>query len=214
GIESVLPLIGNINCALIGEPTEMHPAVAEKGLMVVDAVVHGKSGHAALDEGENAIYKALPVIEWFRNKRFLKADALSGEVKMTVTMLEAGSQHNVVPCECRFSVDVRTNKYYTNEEVFNEIASQCNCEVKARSFRLRSSFISMKHPLVDRILMLGGKPFVSPTLSDQCLVPFPSLKLGPGSSVRSHIADEFVHVWEIREAISIYFKLLNKLSLR
>jgi acetylornithine deacetylase len=211
GIETVLPLLGNISCAAVGEPTGMQPAVAEKGLMVLDAVVRGKSGHAARDEGENAIYGALPVIEWFRTKRFPKADSLSGEVKMTVTMIEAGSQHNVVPGECRFTVDVRTNKYYTNEELFDEIAAECNCEVKARSLRLNASSIPMEHPLVQRAVMLGGKPFVSPTLSDQSLMPFPSLKIGPGDSARSHTADEFVYLSEIREAIDIYFNLFNNL---
>ena len=209
GIESVLPLLPKIDIALVGEPTGMHPAIAEKGLMVLDVTAHGKAGHAARDEGENAIYKALEDIEWFRNYKWEKISPLLGPVKMTVTIVNAGTQHNVVPDTCTFTVDVRSNECYTNRELFDEIGKNVKSEVKARSFRLGSSSIDVNHPLVQKVIGLGGKPFGSPTLSDQALMPFPSLKLGPGESKRSHSADEFVDFCEIRQAIETYLKLLK-----
>ncbi|MBQ4228656.1 MAG: M20/M25/M40 family metallo-hydrolase, partial [Bacteroidaceae bacterium] len=209
GIESVLPLLPKIDVALVGEPTGMQPAIAEKGLMVLDVTAHGKAGHAARDEGENAIYKALEDIEWFRNYKWEKISPLLGPVKMTVTIVNAGTQHNVVPDTCTFTVDVRSNECYTNRELFDEIGKNVKSEVKARSFRLGSSSIDVNHPLVQKIIGLGGKPFGSPTLSDQALMPFPSLKLGPGDSKRSHSADEFVDFCEIQQAIETYLKLLK-----
>jgi acetylornithine deacetylase len=209
GIESVLPLLPPVDWAIVGEPTGMQPAVAEKGLMVIDATVYGKAGHAAHDDGENAIYKAIPVIDWFRNKQFPKTGLLSGAVKMTVTMVQAGTQHNVIPDECKFTVDIRTNERYTNTELFAEIAASCGCEVKARSFRLNASHISIEHPVVQRAMLLGLIPFSSPTLSDQALMNFPSLKIGPGQSSRSHTVDEFICLSEIREAIDLYLRLLR-----
>ena len=186
GIESVLPLLPKIDVALVGEPTGMQPAIAEKGLMVLDVTAHGKAGHAARNEGENAIYKALEDIEWFRSYKFEKVSPLLGPVKMTVTIVNAGTQHNVVPDTCTFTVDVRSNECYTNRELFDEIGKNVKSEVQARSFRLGSSSIDENHPLVQKIVELGGKPFGSPTLSDQALMSFPSLKLGPGESSRSH----------------------------
>jgi acetylornithine deacetylase len=213
GIESVLPELPSIDLGIVGEPTEMQPAIAERGLMVLDGTVYGKSGHAAREEGENAIYKAIPIIEWFKNLEFpLKSDLL-GAVKTTVTMIEAGTQHNVIPDICRFTVDIRTNEFYSNKQVFEFIVTHCGCEVNARSFRLNSSQISKDHPLVKRALLLGLKPFGSPTLSDQALMNFPSLKVGPGKSSRSHIADEYVYLSEIREAIDLYIRLFNQLDL-
>lgn len=209
GIESVLPLLPKIDVALVGEPTSMQPAIAEKGLMVLDVTAHGKAGHAARNEGDNAIYKALEDIEWFRDYRFEKVSPLLGPVKMTVTIVNAGTQHNVVPDACTFTVDVRSNECYTNRELYNFICSQVKSEVQARSFRLGSSSIDENHPLVQRIIELGGKPFGSPTLSDQALMPFPSFKLGPGESKRSHSADEFVDFCEIEHAIETYLKLLK-----
>ncbi len=209
GIESVLPLLPKIDVALVGEPTGMQPAIAEKGLMVLDVTVHGKAGHAARNEGDNAIYKALEDIEWFRSYKFEKVSPLLGPVKMTVTIVNAGTQHNVVPDTCTFTVDVRSNECYTNRELFDEIGKNVKSEVKARSFRLGSSSIDENHPLVQKIVELGGKPFGSPTLSDQALMPFPSLKLGPGESKRSHSADEFVDFCEIQHAIETYLKLLK-----
>ena len=209
GIESVLPLLPKIDVALVGEPTGMQPAIAEKGLMVLDVTAHGKAGHAARNEGENAIYKALQDIEWFRSYKFEKVSPLLGPVKMTVTIVNAGTQHNVVPDTCTFTVDVRSNECYTNRELYNFICGQVKSEVKARSFRLGSSGIDENHPLVQRIIELGGKPFGSPTLSDQALMPFPSLKMGPGESIRSHSADEFVDFCEIEQAIETYLALLK-----
>lgn len=215
GIESVLPSIQKIvngklsngkwiDVALVGEPTGMQPAIAEKGLMVLDVTAHGKAGHAARDEGDNAIYHAIEDIQWFRNYKWEKVSPLLGPVKMTVTIVNAGTQHNVIPDTCTFTVDVRSNECYTNREIFDEIGKNVKSEVKARSFRLGSSSIDIGHPLVRRIIELGGKPFGSPTLSDQALMPFPSLKMGPGQSSRSHSADEFVEMDEIRQAIEVY----------
>jgi Acetylornithine deacetylase/Succinyl-diaminopimelate desuccinylase and related deacylases len=213
GVESVLSELPVIDLAIVGEPTSLQAAIAEKGLMVLDAVVYGKSGHAAREEGENAIYKSLPVIEWFKNKQFSKESSLLGKVKMTITAIQAGTQHNVIPDECRMVIDIRSNDCYSNRELFDRIASECGCEVNARSFRLNSSSIPETHPLVQRAVMLGAKTFGSPTLSDQALMPFPSMKIGPGDSGRSHSADEFVYCLEIREAIDFYIRLLHDLRL-
>ena len=220
GIESVLPSIQKmvndklsngkwIDVALVGEPTGMQPAIAEKGLMVLDVTAHGKAGHAARDEGDNAIYHAIDDIQWFRQHQWEKVSPLLGPVKMSVTIVNAGTQHNVVPDVCSFTVDVRSNECYTNRELYDLICQHVKSEVKARSFRLGSSSIDANHPLVQRIVELGGKPFGSPTLSDQALMPFPSLKMGPGESSRSHSADEFVDVDEISQAIETYMKVLS-----
>ncbi|MCL1937443.1 MAG: M20 family metallo-hydrolase [Candidatus Azobacteroides sp.] len=213
GIESVFSELPPIDLAIVGEPTGMQPAIAERGLMVLDGIVYGKSGHAALNEGENAIYKAIPIIEWFKKKQFPLKSELLGSVQASVTMVHAGTQHNVIPDICCFTVDVRSNEFYNNEQLFEEIAANCGCEVKARSFRLNSSQIPANHPLVKRAIHLGLKPFGSPTLSDQALMRFPSLKIGPGDSSRSHTADEFIYLSEISKAIDCYVQLLNDLSL-
>jgi acetylornithine deacetylase len=212
GIESVLPDLPPINFALVGEPTGMQPAIAEKGLVVLDGIVNGRSGHAARNEGLNAIYEAIPVLNWFRDTQFPLASKLLGTVKMTVTVIHAGTQHNVIPDECRFTVDVRSNEHYTNKELFDFIATHCGCEIQARSFRLNSSSIPVEHPLVQRALFLGRQAFGSSTLSDQALMPFPSLKMGPGESSRSHTADEYVLQSEIQEAMELYIRLLNQLK--
>ena len=209
GIESVLPQLPPIRFALVGEPTEMQPAIAEKGLMVLDVTATGRSGHAAREEGDNAIYKVLDDIAWFRDYRFEKVSPLLGPVKMSVTMVNAGTQHNVIPDRCTFVVDIRSNECYTNQALFDEISQHIRCEAKARSFRLGSSHVPPEHPLVKRAIALGRTPFGSPTLSDQALMPFPSLKMGPGKSARSHTADEFIFVKEIEEAIGLYLKLLD-----
>lgn len=210
GISSVLPLLPKINVAIVGEPTGMQPAVAEKGLMVLDITAHGKSGHAARGEGVNAIYEAIDDLCWLRSYKFKRVSEFLGSTVMTVTVINAGTQHNVVPDECRMVVDVRTNELYTNEEVFDFIRRHLSSEVKARSFRLHSSGISMEHPLVMKCTSLGMKPFGSPTLSDQALMPFSSIKLGPGESSRSHSADEFIRISEIENAIATYIRLLNE----
>ena len=213
GIEAVLPELPAIDLGIVGEPTGMQPAIAERGLMVLDGTVRGKSGHAARNEGENAIYKALPIIEWFQNLHFPLESDLLGPVKTTVTLIQAGTQHNVIPDTCRFTVDVRSNELYSNEQLFEWIAGHCGCEIQARAFRLNSSRISPEHPVVQRAEALGLKLYGSPTTSDQALMSFPSLKIGPGSSIRSHAADEFIGLSEIEEAIEIYFSLLDLLDL-
>jgi acetylornithine deacetylase len=214
GIESVLPLLPEINFAVAGEPTGMNPAIAEKGLMVLDCAVTGKAGHAARDEGINAIYKAIREIERIENYCFERESDLLGKVKMSVTQIQAGTQHNVVPDKCTFVVDVRSNELYSNEELLEEIREYLHCEVKARSLRLNSSRTDVEHPFVKRALMLGKQPFGSPTLSDQALMPFASVKTGPGDSARSHSADEFIRTSEIREAIDTYVMLLDGLCLK
>ena len=210
GISSVLPLLPKIDLAIVGEPTGMQPAIAEKGLMVLDIIAHGKSGHAARDEGVNAIYKILDDLVWLRDYHFQKVSPFLGPTKMSVTVLHAGTQHNIIPDLCTALVDVRTNEFYNNEEVYHFIAEHIKSECKAHSFRLKSSRIAPEHPIVKRCIALGMKPFGSPTLSDQALMNFPSLKLGPGQSSRSHSADEFILTDEISTAISTYFKLLDQ----
>ena len=209
GLECVIPELGPLEFAIVGEPTLMQLAIAERGLMVIDCTAHGKAGHAAREEGDNAIYKAMQDIEWFRTYRFPKVSDLFGAVKMSVTIISAGTQHNVVPAECRFTVDIRVTDRYTNEEVLEIIKEHVSCEVKARSTRLRPSSIRPDHPIVQAGLALGRTTYGSPTTSDQALLDIPSLKLGVGDSARSHSADEFVHLSEIREGIELYIKMLS-----
>lgn len=209
GLECVIPELGPLEFAIVGEPTLMQLAIAERGLMVIDCTAHGKAGHAAREEGDNAIYKAMQDIEWFRTYRFPKVSDLFGAVKMSVTIISAGTQHNVVPAECRFTVDIRVTDRYTNEEGLEIIKEHVSCEVKARSTRLRPSSIRPDHPIVQAGLALGRTTYGSPTTSDQALLDIPSLKLGVGDSARSHSADEFVHLSEIREGIELYIKMLS-----
>lgn len=213
GLESVLPDLPPIAFAIVGEPTKMQPAVAEKGLMVLDCVSIGKAGHAARNEGINAITLAIKDIEWFNNHQFPEKSDFLGPVKMSVTIIHAGTQHNVVPDRCEFTVDIRTNEFYPNEKLFELIKEQVGCEVKARSFRLNSTRTDLSHPFVQRAILMGKEPFGSPTLSDQALMPFPSVKIGPGNSARSHAADEYIGLLEIREAIDTYVRLLDGLKL-
>lgn len=209
GIQSVIPELGTIALALVGEPTGMQAAIAEKGLMVLDCVAKGKAGHAARDEGINAIYQALADIEWFRTYRFAKVSELLGEVKMTVTGIQAGCLHNVVPAECGFMVDIRINEHYTNQEVYDKIREQVNSEIYPRSFSLNSSGIAQDHPIVCRCRELGINTFGSPTTSDQAVLPFTSLKIGPGDSARSHTADEYIGLEEIEKGIALFIRLLD-----
>ena len=211
GIEKLLPTLPEIDLAIVGEPTQMHMAVAEKGLMVLDCVAHGKSGHAARDEGENALYKAVKDIEWFRTYSFDRSSAALGPVKMSVTMIDAGKQHNVVPDTCHFVVDVRTTDAYSNEETLAIIREHVTAEVTPRSTRLNPSGIAQEHALVQAGLALGRETYGSPTLSDQALMPFTSLKMGPGDSARSHTADEYIYLSEIEEGIGLYIELINKI---
>lgn len=210
GIEKLIPELPAIDFAIVGEPTQMHMAIAEKGLMVLDCVAQGKSGHAARDEGENALYKAIKDIEWFRTFEFEKGSEALGPVKMSVTVIDAGKQHNVVPDTCHFVVDVRTTDAYSNEETLAIIRQHVDCEVTPRSTRLNPSGISVEHPVVKSGLELGRVTYGSPTLSDQALMPFTSLKMGPGDSARSHTADEFIYLSEIEEGIEMYIELLEK----
>ena len=209
GITRALPLLPHIDLAIVGEPTGMNPAVAEKGLMVLDVIAHGKSGHAARNEGVNAIYEALDDMRWIRDYKFEKVSEFLGPTKMTLTVVNAGTQHNVIPDKCTMLVDIRTNEFYDNEEVYEFIRQHLKSEVKAHSFRLKSSRIDPEHPLIKKCIAMGMKPFGSPTLSDQALMHFPSFKLGPGESSRSHSANEFIRISEIRDAIAKYETLLD-----
>ena len=211
GFEKLVPEVGKVDFGVIGEPTGMDMAVAEKGLMVLDCKAHGKSGHAARNEGVNAIYEALKDIEWFRSYRFPKESEFLGPVKMSVTMISAGTQHNVVPSECSFVVDVRSNGLYSNPELLALIKEAVGCDVKERSTRIGSSHLPMDHPAVARGLSIGLKPFGSPTTSNQALCSFPTLKIGPGDSARSHGPDEYIGLDEIAEGAGIYVKLLDGL---
>lgn len=209
GITRALPVLPHIDLAIVGEPTGMNPAVAEKGLMVLDVIAHGKSGHAARNEGVNAIYEALDDMRWIRDYKFEKVSEFLGPTKMTLTVVNAGTQHNVIPDKCTMLVDIRTNEFYDNEEVYEFIRQHLKSEVKAHSFRLKSSRIDPEHPLIRKCVAMGMKPFGSPTLSDQALMHFPSFKLGPGESSRSHSANEFIRISEIRDAIAKYETLLD-----
>lgn len=213
GVELAIKELPMIDLAVVGEPTEMKLAVAEKGLMVLDCVSRGKAGHAARNEGENAIYKALKDIDWFKNYKFDKISPFLGEVKMSVTQINAGTQHNVIPDECKFVVDVRSNELYTNEELLSIIKENTTSEVNARSTRLSSSKTTENHPIIKKAKELNIEMFGSPTLSDQALMPFNSVKIGPGKSERSHTADEFIYKNEIQNAIETYVRLLENLEL-
>lgn len=210
GFSAVLPELPPIDVAIVGEPTGMNPAIAEKGLMVIDGVAHGKSGHAARNEGVNAINEVLDDLQWLRDYQFRKVSPFLGETRATVTVVHAGTQHNVIPDKVEFVIDVRTNEYYQNEFVFAFLQKHMKSELKARSFRLHSSSFPENHPLIKRCKRMRMKPYGSPTLSDQALMPFPSFKLGPGESSRSHTADEYIEIDEIHNAIKTYVKLIRK----
>lgn len=212
GIEMLLPQLGDIAMGIVGEPTGMRMAVAEKGLMVLDVVVKGKSGHAAREEGINAIYEALPVIDWFRNYRFPAESEWLGPVKMSVTQVKAGTQHNVVPDRCELVVDVRPTDAYSLEEILEVISQHVQAEVTPRSVRLQPSRLPVDHPLAKAGLALGIDRYGSPTLSDQALMPFPTVKIGPGESERSHTAGEFIFLDEIALGIRGYLDLLQALQ--
>ena len=215
GIELLLPSLGRIDFGIVGEPTNMQLAVAEKGLLVLDCTAHGKAGHAAREEGENAIYKALQDIDWFRTYRASKVSQLLGPVKMSVTVIDTDNKaHNVVPSQCHFVVDVRVNELYTFEELLGEIRSNVSGDLRPRSLRMRSSSISMDHPIVQSGIRLGRSCYGSPTTSDKALMPFPALKTGPGDSARSHTADEYIFVEEIAKGIDGYIELLKPLILQ
>ncbi len=212
-VGSILPDLGNIDLGVVGEPTKMQMAVAEKGLLVIDGKVYGKQGHAARNEGINAIIKALPILEFFRDYRFSKTSPFLGDVKMTITGIQAGIQHNVIPDICSFTVDVRVNECYNIREVFEILKSKVDCDLNARSFRLNSSSIALEHPIVKKGKAMGLEAFGSPTCSDQAVMPFNTLKIGPGDSARSHTANEYILIDEIKQGIKIYIELLDGLEL-
>lgn len=211
GIESILNELRKIDFAIVGEPTQMQLAIAEKGLLVLDCVSKGRSGHAAREEGENAIYNALKDIEWFRTFQFPKISEMLGEIKMNVTQIQSGTQHNIIPDECKFTVDIRVTDVYTHEEIISIIKQNVSCELTPRSLRLKSSSIDVKHPFIVAGINSGRTIFGSPTTSDQALMPFTSVKIGPGDSARSHTSDEFIFMNEIEEGIKIYIQLLNQI---
>ena|SRR6266487_3900728 len=212
GVEALLPHLGQIDCGIVGEPTEMQMAVAEKGLMVLDCVAEGKAGHAARNEGDNSIYKALKDIEWLHSYQFPKISPLLGPVKMSVTVIETENKaHNIVPSQCKYVVDTRVNELYTFEEVLATIQANVTSAIRPRSTRLRSSSIALDHPLVKAGLALEKTYYGSPTTSDKALMSFPALKMGPGDSARSHTADEYIYIDEITEGIELYVALLRKL---
>ncbi len=213
GLEMVVPDLPEIEFAIVGEPTQMHLAVAEKGLLVLDCIAHGKSGHAARDEGENALYKAMKDIAWFQSYKFSKISENLGPIKMSVTMINAGSQHNVVPDTCKFTVDIRVTEQYTLEEITDVVKKNIESEVVPRSIRLRPSSIPKEHPIVQAGISMGRNTYGSPTTSDQALLDCPSLKMGPGDSARSHTADEYVYLNEVEEGVQLYIKMLEKVIL-
>ena len=213
GIRSILPEFGKIDLGIVGEPTGMNLAIAEKGLVVLDCTAHGQTGHAARSEGENALYKALDDIQWLRSFQFPKVSPLLGPVKTTVTQISAGTQHNVVPDKCQFVIDVRTNELYQNQEIVDFLRSKLQSDIAPRSTHLNSSRISEHHPLVRKAVAMGKTTYGSPTLSDQAMMPFETLKMGPGESARSHTPNEFILVSEIQAGIRDYIDLLGELEL-
>jgi acetylornithine deacetylase/succinyl-diaminopimelate desuccinylase-like protein len=211
GIEVLLAQLPPIECGIVGEPTLMQMAIAERGLLVLDVTTTGVAGHAAREEGENALYKALPDIEWFRNFEFEKISPLLGKVKMSVTVIDTENKaHNVVPSQCHFVVDVRVNELYTFADIIAVIRSNVKSEVVPRSLRMRSTSIAMDHPLIKAGISLERTYYGSPTTSDKALMPFQTLKMGPGDSARSHTADEYIYTGEINKAIELYIELLKQ----
>jgi acetylornithine deacetylase len=212
GIELVLPYLGKIDCGIVGEPTKLEMAVAERGLMVIDCTAEGRSGHAARNEGENALYKAVEDINWIRNYKFEKVSSLLGKSRLTVTVIATENvQHNVVPSQCKFVIDVRVNELYTFDEILDALQKNMKSKFKPRTTRMKSTSIPLDHPLVKAGIKLGKGYYGSPTTSDKALMPFSTLKIGPGDSARSHTADEYIYIDEIKEGIETYIKLVNEL---
>ena len=209
GLNSVLKHLPELNCAIVGEPTLMQLATAEKGLLVLDVTVKGTASHAAHNNPDNPIYNAIPVIEWFKNYNFEKTSKQLGPIKMTVTQVNAGKQHNVVPAECHLVVDIRVNDCYSNQEILDTVRKHLTAEINPRSMHLNASSIPVTHELVQAGIALGRTTYGSPTLSDQSVLSCQSLKLGPGDTLRSHSADEFIYLNEIEEGIELYIKILS-----
>ncbi len=212
GFRSLTDEVACVDMAIVGEPTLTNAAIGERGLVVLDCVARGKSGHAARNEGENALYKAVRDIECLQNFEFERVSSLLGDIRMTTTMIECGTQHNVVPDECRFVVDCRTTDAYTNQEMVDIIAAELESDVTPRSTRIGASALAEDHPLLRAAVALGAEPYVSPTTSDMALMPWPTLKLGIGDSARSHTADEYVEVREVVEGVEFYKELIKKLA--
>lgn len=210
GLNSILKHLPEIEVAIVGEPTEMHLSIAEKGLLVLDIVVSGTASHAAHQNLDNPIYNTLPVINWFKNYEFEKISEVLGPVKMTVTQINAGKQHNVVPSECSLVVDIRVNDCYSNSEILEVVKQNINAKVTPRSMHLNASSIDKKHALVQAGISLGRNTYGSPTLSDQSVLSCQSMKLGPGNSLRSHTANEFIFIDEVKEGIDLYIKIISK----
>lgn len=212
GIEMILPYLGKLDFGIVGEPTRLEMAVAERGLMVIDCIAEGRAGHAARNEGENALYKAIDDINWLRNYKFEKVSTLLGETRLTTTIISTENvQHNVVPSQCTFVTDIRVNELYTFDEILDILGQHLKSRFKPRSTRMKPTSIALDHPLVQAGIKLGKGYYGSPTTSDKALMPFPTLKMGPGDSARSHIADEYIYINEIREGIETYINLLNEL---
>jgi len=212
GIELVLPYLGNIDFGIVGEPTKLEMAVAERGLMVIDCIAHGKAGHAARKEGENALYKALDDINWIRAYNFEKVSELLGESRLTVTVIDTeNKQHNVVPAQCKFVIDARVNELYGFDEILDALKANLKSQFKPRTTRMKSTSIALDHPLVRAGINLGKGYYGSPTTSDKALMPFPTLKMGPGDSARSHTADEFIYLSEIEDGIETYIKMVEQI---
>jgi acetylornithine deacetylase len=212
GIELVLPYLGHIDYGIVGEPTKLEMAVAERGLMVIDCTAQGRAGHAARNEGENALYKAVEDINWIQSKKFDKVSNLLGESRLTVTVIETeNKQHNVVPSQCKFVIDVRVNELYTFEEILADLKANLKSEFKPRTTRMKSTSIPLDHLLVKAGTHLGRGYYGSPTTSDKALMPFPTLKMGPGDSARSHTADEYIYLSEIEEGIATYIQLVEQI---
>ena len=212
GVEIILSILPDLSFAIVGEPTQMELAIAEKGLLVLDCLATGKAGHAAREEGENALYKAIKDIEWFHNYQFPLISATLGPVKMSVTSIHTlNKAHNVVPADCNFVVDIRVNDCYTHEQILDTIEKNVGCAVRPRTMRMKSSGINREHPIVQAGIRMGKKTYGSPTSSDAALIPVPVLKCGPGDSARSHTADEYIFVREIEEGIDNYIQLLQQI---
>lgn len=211
GIRSILQELGNLDFAIVGEPTEMHMAVAEKALLVVDCTAKGIPSHAAHLNKENAIYTAVDDIKWVKNYEFPKESPWLGKVKMTTTIIKAGELHNQVPSECQFTIDIRVTEQYATREVYHFLQTKLKSTVKPRSLHRDSSAIAESHPVVQAGLSVGRECYGSPTSSDQALIPFPSLKMGPGLSQRSHSADEFIYLQEIEDGIKLYIEILERI---
>ncbi|MGB5319175.1 M20/M25/M40 family metallo-hydrolase, partial [Eudoraea sp.] len=209
GLNSLLEILPKVDVAIVGEPTQMQLAIAEKGLVIFDGIVHGTPSHAAHPNNDNAIYNSIKVLDWFKNYSFPKSSEVLGDVKLTVTQINAGSQHNVVPAKVELVIDVRVNDCYTNKEIADMLTDEAPCELKPISLRLNSSSIPNEHPLVRSGISLGRSTYGSPTLSDQAALSCPSLKLGPGDSTRSHTADEYIFIDEITEGIDLYIEILK-----